>query len=132
MIPSCDECLGTVLSNDQLDNSTCSDCLNWDFMNDQIKSSCSPPKMFSKDIYLHNNKVSPKEINWRLLKNAIYEASCSFYEERWNEGNVRAYLSTFGINNTGSINVISHCHNKKALIDAMNDPNNNRNSMIII
>ena len=132
MIPSCDECLGTMLSNDRFDNSTISNCLNCDCMNDQIKSSCSPLKMFPKDVYLHNIKVSPKEINWCLLRNAIYQASCSFYEGRWNEGNVRAYLSTFEINNTGSINVISHCHNKKALINAINDPNNNRNSMMII
>ena len=101
MIPSCEECFVIILSNDRFDNSTCSNCLNWNFMNDHIKSSCSPPKKFPKDVYLHNNKVCPKEINWCLLRNAIYQASCSFYEGRWNEGNVRAYLSRFGINKKG-------------------------------
>ena len=114
IIPSCEECFNGMLSNDKLDDTKCSNCLNWDCTSNQEKASSSPPKMSPKDISLPNNKVLPKEINWFSLRCAIDQASFSFYEGKWNEGNVKAYLSTFGINSTGTNHVTPHCNSQKA------------------
>ena len=135
IITSFEECFDGMLSDDKFDDTKCANCLNWNCVSKPEKASSSPPKMSPKDISLPNNKVLPKEINWFSLRSAIDQASFSFYEGKWNEGNVKAYLSTFSMNNTGANHanhVITHCHSRKALQNAMKCSKMDSNSIRII
>ena len=51
---------------------------------------------------------------------------------KWKENNVRAFLTTFDLNESASNNVISHCNNIKALKIAITSNNESVNTKCII
>ena len=51
---------------------------------------------------------------------------------KWKENNVRTFSTTFGLNESASNNVISHCNNIKALKIAITSNNESVNVKCII
>ena len=95
-------------------------------------SSTEIPKNYPVDILKGQKKILPVQIDWTILKNAIEKSSDFYTIGQWKESNVRAFLTTFGLNDSATNHVISHCNNMKALKIANTSNKYSENAKYII
>ena len=111
-IVSCDKCYGELLEN--IGVTSCNKCTNWEI----VGTGCTilesdPPDHFPANAshLTDTNKISPFQLSFDILKDAVKQAHNNWIQNSWDSKNVEAYLRTFCINKDSIKKIVNNAEN---------------------
>ena len=113
VLPSCDACLNNMRQNVVYEhmNQSCDKCLNWDMMKKSKLTETNPPLDYPKELLSLNGKLSPKIIDFNIMKNITRQCSRNKNLKIWSNANVSAICSVHGISKKGQENILERQSN---------------------
>lgn len=107
-LPSCDECLATLIADRRIIKD-CQRCLNWEFFREDTELNLYPPP----EDYPHEEipacgMLRFKKMEFEDLKNACDRAHEARVKQEWEDKHVKAYLKAHALNDETVNGVLSH------------------------
>ena len=116
-LPSCVHCHSKIKEQKHflMLHNDCDKCVTMNSMSSSPLVEYDYPKNYPLDNEISNDKMRPKEVTFKLLREILDTAGENMRKGKWFEGNVKAYCTANGLNVLGTQKLIDSVNNLLAV-----------------